>query len=108
MGMGPMAGGPSEGREATGQTGTGGGFGVRAQTAGVYEFKGESVHCVPSVDVNQVILGGQIVMIVLLLAIRAIANIGEDGRTGGSRTACAAPASARAATVEGLRHRVGR
>ena len=71
---GPDAGRPSEGREGLGRPGPAAGS-ASAPTAGVYEFKGESVHFVPSVDVNQVILGGQIVMIVLLLAIRAIANI---------------------------------
>jgi hypothetical protein len=82
--------------------------GVRAQPAGVYEIKGESVRWVPSVDVNQVILGGQIVMIVLLLAIRAIANMRAKTAEREAAERHAAPASALAATVEGLRHRVGR
>lgn len=118
MGTGPMAGRAGEGKASSGQsggqTGTGGGFGVRAQPAGVFEIRGESVRWVPSVDVNQIVLGGQIVMIVLLLTIRAIANMRaktaerEAAERRAPVSALAAPAAALAATVEGLRHRVAR
>ena len=103
------------GQAGAGQMGTGGGFGVRAQPAGVYEIRGGTVRWVPSVDVNQIVLGGQIVMIFLLLAIRAIANMRARTaereaaeRRAARASALAAPAAALAATVEGFRHRVGR
>lgn len=53
--------------------GTGGGFGIRASPAGVYVIRGESVDWEPALDLNRVILGGQLVTIILILAIRAIA-----------------------------------
>ncbi len=54
--------------------GTGGRFGIRASPAGVYVIRGESVHWEPALDLNRVILGGQFVAIVLILAIRGIAR----------------------------------
>jgi uncharacterized spore protein YtfJ len=68
MGGGGGGGGHSE----EGQEGSGVGFGVRAVPAGVYLIKGDNVEWKPSVDVNRVILGGQIVAIFFLLTLRAI------------------------------------
>jgi uncharacterized spore protein YtfJ len=62
--------GPAEGPEG----GTGGGFGMQARPAGVFVIKDGQVEWQPALDVNRVILGGQIVAIVLLLTIRAIAR----------------------------------
>jgi uncharacterized spore protein YtfJ len=53
-------------------SGSGGGFGVMASPAGVYVVKGEDVTWQPALDLNKVIIGGQIVAIVLLLVIRSI------------------------------------
>lgn len=52
--------------------GTGGGFGLRAGPAGAYVIKDGAVRWEPALDVNRVILGGQIVAVVLFLTIRAI------------------------------------
>jgi hypothetical protein len=58
-----------------GPSGTGGGYGLRATPAGVYVIKDDgTVRWEPALDLNRVILGGQIVAIVLFLTIRAIAR----------------------------------
>jgi uncharacterized spore protein YtfJ len=62
--------GPAEGADS----GTGGGFGMQARPAGVFVIKNGEVTWEPAFDLNRVILGGQIVAIVLLLTIRAIAR----------------------------------
>jgi uncharacterized spore protein YtfJ len=66
------AGGGTGEKEA--QRGSGGGFGLLAKPSGVYVIKGESVRWRPAIDVNRIILGGQIVMIFVTLAIRAFAD----------------------------------
>jgi uncharacterized spore protein YtfJ len=70
-GHGEGAGAPGETPSATG-SGSGGGFGVAAKPAGVYVIEGNNVRWQPAVDVNRVIVGGQIVVIVLLLVLRSI------------------------------------
>ena len=52
--------------------GTGGGMGISVRPLGVYVIKGDSVRWVPSIDTTRVILGGQLVAVVALLAIRSI------------------------------------
>jgi uncharacterized spore protein YtfJ len=66
-GSGPAA----NAAEATG-TGTGGGVGVAARPLGVYAIKEGKVRWLPAVDVNRIILGGQIVVAVALLTLRAL------------------------------------
>jgi uncharacterized spore protein YtfJ len=61
------------GRDADGAgsgSGSGGGFGLVAKPAGVYVIEGNQVRWQPAVDVNRIILGGQIVAIVLLFVLR--------------------------------------
>ena len=53
-------------------SGSGGGFGLTAKPAGVYVVHGDAVRWQPAVDVNRIILGGQIVAIVLLLVRGAV------------------------------------
>ena len=62
-----------------GPSGTGGGYGLRATPAGVYVIKDGTVRWEPALDLNRVILGGQIVAIVLFLTIRAIARARAAG-----------------------------
>lgn len=50
----------------------GGGFGVMAHPAGVYEIRGGQAKWKPAIDVNRIILGGQIVAVVALLVLRSI------------------------------------
>jgi uncharacterized spore protein YtfJ len=72
--------GTGEGRQGEGtqgegpapNTGTGGGWGGTARPVGVYVIGGGKVSWQPAVDVNRVILGGQVVAIVALLVIRSI------------------------------------
>jgi uncharacterized spore protein YtfJ len=64
----------AEGVAAEAVTGVGGGFGLRAQPAGVYVLKGEEVSWKPAVDINRLMLGMQIVAIVALLVARSIAR----------------------------------
>jgi uncharacterized spore protein YtfJ len=60
-----------EGGAETG-SGSGGGFGMMAKPAGVYVIKGNDVRWQPAVDLNRIVLGGQIVAIVALLVLRSI------------------------------------
>lgn len=67
---GGAGGGSGEG-EPQGR-GWGGSFSVSAKPAGVYIIKGGTVTWQPALDVNRIILGGQLVAIAFLLVIRAI------------------------------------
>jgi uncharacterized spore protein YtfJ len=65
--------GPAEGdTPTTSGSGSGGGFGLAARPAGVYVIKGDEVAWKPAIDVNRVVLGGQLVAIVALLVLRSI------------------------------------
>jgi uncharacterized spore protein YtfJ len=65
----------NEGSETTTQpTGMGAGYGVTGQPTGAFVIKGDEVKWVPAVDVNRLMVGFQIVMVVFFLAIRAIAK----------------------------------
>jgi uncharacterized spore protein YtfJ len=70
---GGAGGGSGEGPEGTGRGG-GGGFGVTARPAGAYVIRGDEVTWRPALDVNRIIVGGQIVAVAALLAIRAVAK----------------------------------
>src|SRR5687768_3460395 len=67
---GGAGGGAGESGEA--ERGSGGGFGVMASPAGVYVIRDGEVSWEPAMDMNRVILGGQIVAIVLFLVIRSV------------------------------------
>jgi uncharacterized spore protein YtfJ len=49
----------------------GGGFGLTAKPAGAWIIRGDQVSWEPAIDINRVILGGQLVAIFALLALRA-------------------------------------
>jgi uncharacterized spore protein YtfJ len=53
-------------------SGAGGGFGLAAKPAGMYVISGDQVSWRPAVDVNRIVLGGQIVAIAALLVLRSI------------------------------------
>ncbi|UNX54815.1 hypothetical protein MF406_00460 [Georgenia sp. TF02-10] len=57
--------GPSD--QESGEGG-GGGFGVRARPVGAYVVRGGEVHWRPSVDVNRLATGGQLVLAIAVLA----------------------------------------
>jgi uncharacterized spore protein YtfJ len=71
---GGAGGGGGEGPEGQGR-GEGSGFGISAKPAGAFVIKGDKVRWQPSIDVNRIILGAQIVAIVALFTARAIARI---------------------------------
>lgn len=56
----------------TNDTGGGGGLGISAKPLGVFVIKNGHVGWRPAIDVNRVILGGQIVAVVALLTIRTL------------------------------------
>lgn len=66
---GGAGGGSGDGTEGKG---AGGGFGVGARPAGVYVIKDGAVRWQPALNVNRIVLGGQIVAVIALLTLRAI------------------------------------
>jgi uncharacterized spore protein YtfJ len=62
--------GPAESGQEAG--GIGGGVGLSAKPLGVFVIKDGKVAWRPAVDVNKIILGGQIVAVTALLAVRAL------------------------------------
>jgi uncharacterized spore protein YtfJ len=62
-------------REGAGrQSGWGGGFGVNARPVGAFVIRGDDVRWVPAVDVNRIVLGGQLVAVAALLTLRKMAR----------------------------------
>jgi uncharacterized spore protein YtfJ len=54
------------------QIGYGGGFGLTATPVGAFVIRGDTVSWVPAIDLNRVIMGGQMVAIVALITLRRI------------------------------------
>jgi uncharacterized spore protein YtfJ len=69
--QGGAGGGDGEGPEGMGR-GSGSGFGLNARPVGAFLVRGGDVTWRPAVDLNKIILGGQVVAIVALLTLRAI------------------------------------
>jgi uncharacterized spore protein YtfJ len=69
--QGGAGGGGGEGPEGQGG-GSGVGFGVNARPAGAFVIRGDEVNWRPAVDVNRVILGGQLIAVAALLLARAV------------------------------------
>ncbi|MFC4062641.1 spore germination protein GerW family protein [Planomonospora corallina] len=67
--------GPGQGPAEGSGEGEGGGFGLSAAPAGVFVIKDGEVRWQPALDVNRIVLGGQIVGVVLLLTIRTVARL---------------------------------
>jgi uncharacterized spore protein YtfJ len=65
-------GGGGGGTDEEGSGGSGVGYGVQAQPLGVYVIKDGKLTWQPAIDVNKVIMGGQLLVIILLLLIRTI------------------------------------
>ena len=53
-------------------SGSGGGYGVMAKPAGVYVVREGEVSWQPALDVNKIVMGGQIVAVVFFLVIASI------------------------------------
>ena len=62
-------GGGGEGRRGEGETGTGGGFGMTARPVGAWIIEDDEVTWKPAVDVNKIILGGQVVALAAVLVV---------------------------------------
>jgi uncharacterized spore protein YtfJ len=69
--QGGAGGGDGEAPQGQGK-GSGSGLGINARPIGAFMIRGQEVTFPPAVDVNRLILGGQIVVIVALLTVRAI------------------------------------
>ena len=69
-----QGGGGGGGGEGDGQSGSGGGFGLRARPVGAYVIRGEQVIWEPAMDLNRLILGGQLLVLATLLVVRSIAR----------------------------------
>ena len=61
----------TNGKQGTG-SGAGMGFGVNARPVGVYVVKNGEVTWQPAIDVMRIIVGGQIIGLVAILAIRSL------------------------------------
>jgi len=64
-------GGTGSDRSKGDSQGVGGGLGLSARPAGVYVIRQGHVSWRPAIDVNRVILGGQVVAVVAILTVRA-------------------------------------
>lgn len=65
-----IAGGAGGGQH--GSEDSGGGFGLRARPAGAYVVRGGEVSWRPAINVNLIIIGGQIVALAAILSARAV------------------------------------
>jgi uncharacterized spore protein YtfJ len=71
--------GPAEDGKQQGG-GTGGGFGMSAKALGVFVIReGGKVQWQPAVDVNRIVLGGQLVAVTALLLIRSLVKARSGG-----------------------------
>ena len=80
---GGAGGGQNEGAGGEPQGG-GSGFGIMAKPAGAYVVKDGNASWRPALDVNRVILGGQVVAVTALLTIRTIVKV-RSASSGGRR-----------------------
>ena len=64
--------GTGPGADGKENTGAGGGFGMSAKPLGVFVLRNGKVAWRPAIDVNKVIIGGQIVAVTALLVARAV------------------------------------
>ena len=66
-------GGAGEGEDAkSGGSGSGGGFGMTGRPVGAYQIRNGEVTWIPAADTTKVIILGEIVAIVVVLAIRSV------------------------------------
>jgi uncharacterized spore protein YtfJ len=77
--QGGAGGGGGEGPDGQGK-GSGSGFGLNARPVGAFIIRDGELAWRPAVDVNRIILGGQLVAIATLLTIRAIVKARAKAR----------------------------
>jgi uncharacterized spore protein YtfJ len=69
--QGAVGGGTGEGPDKQG-SGTGGGFAVNAKPVGAYVVRNGELTWQPAMDVNRIVLGGQVVGIVALIVLGSV------------------------------------
>lgn len=74
-----QGGGGGGGGDREGQQGEGAGFGMSARAAGVYVIHDGEVSWRPAVDINRIVLGGQVAGIVLFLVVRSVVRSLQRG-----------------------------
>lgn len=84
--QGGAGGGGGEGPEGQGK-GSGTGFGLSARPVGAFLIRGDEVSWRPAVDINRIVLGGQVVAIVAMLTMRAIVKARAKARGIGQASA---------------------
>ena len=77
--QGGAGGGSGEDPDSQGR-GSGSGFGVTARPVGAFIIRDGDLSWRPAVDVNRIILGGQLVVVVALLTVRAIVKARSRSR----------------------------
>ena len=76
-----VQGGAGGGEDTQGQgKGSGGGFGLTARPVGAFIIRDGDLNWRPAVDVNRIILGGQVVLVVAFLTVRAIVKARSKAR----------------------------
>lgn len=60
-------GGAGRGEKEDGESGGGGGFGVTARPTGAWIIEGGRVNWKPAIDVNRVVVGGQVIALIAIL-----------------------------------------
>src|SRR6266516_7151461 len=65
-------GGGEGGRAGDEDQGAGGGFGLRVSPTGVFVVRDGEVSWQPAVDVNRIVLGGQLIAVLVLLTVRSV------------------------------------
>jgi uncharacterized spore protein YtfJ len=77
--QGGAGGGSGEDPQGQGR-GSGSGYGVTARPVGAFIVRDGELTWRPAVDVNRIVLGGQVVLIVALLTVRAIIRTRAKGK----------------------------
>ena len=103
---GGAGGGSGTGPATEGQDngGAGGGVGISAKPLGVFVLKNGRVGWRPAIDINKVIVGGQIVAVTALLVARALINARTAETRDGARVQSMARRAARLVSRAVPRH----
>ena len=80
--QGGVGGGSGEDPNSQGR-GSGSGFALTARPVGAFIIRDGDLNWRPAVDVNRIILGGQVVLVVALLTVRAIVKARSRTKTRG-------------------------
>ena len=95
-------GGGGVGEHAGEDSGSGGGFGVAARPSGAWIIEDGEVTWKPAVDVNRIVLGGQVIALAAILVAGRVLRVHQHGRRH-SLVGIAASAAALARTARHFR-----